>query len=198
MDGGELQAKGTAAPPHYGSHRQLPRAPGVLSFSARLSPLGGAALGKAKKYAAALGVKTKNDKVDAKALSRMGAEQALAQWQPMGTYFYELRSLTRHHESLSEMRTQVLNQPQAAGQAMHPSQEIIKSLEKMVEVVEEEMQKTIKAISLHMQSDEAVAKKVKHITVIKGVGERSVAVVLAETGGFVLFENTPQVVSYAG
>ena len=153
---------------------------------------------KAKKYAAALGIKTKNDKVDAKALSRMGAEQALERWQPMGTYFYELRTLTRHHEQMTEMRTQLLNQLEAAQQAMHPSKEVLESLHKMVDIVEEEIQKNTRAISLHLQSDETVAGKVKHLTAIKGVGERSVAVVLAETNGFALFESMAQVVSYAG
>ena len=46
---------------------------------------------KSKKYIAAMGIKTKNDKADAKALARMGAEQALDRWEPMGGFFYELR-----------------------------------------------------------------------------------------------------------
>lgn len=81
---------------------------------------------KAKKYAGALGIKTKNDKADAKALSRMGAEQALERWMPMGRYFYELRTLTRHHEQMMEMRTQLRNQLEAVAQAMHSSKEVRK------------------------------------------------------------------------
>ena len=50
---------------------------------------------KAKKYLEAIGLKSKNDSIDAKGLSRMGAEQFLERWQPMGTFFYELRLLTR-------------------------------------------------------------------------------------------------------
>jgi transposase len=46
---------------------------------------------KAKKYLEAIGLKSKNDSIDAKGLSQMGAEQCLEQWEPFGKYFYELR-----------------------------------------------------------------------------------------------------------
>ena len=36
---------------------------------------------KAKKYLQSLGLKTKNDKIDAKGLSRMGAEQTHSRWE---------------------------------------------------------------------------------------------------------------------
>lgn len=68
----------------------------------------------------------------------------------------------------------------------------------MVEVLEKEIAKNTRAISLHIQSDAVVAEKVKHLTAIKGVGELSVAIVLAETNGFALFDSIAQVVSYAG
>jgi transposase len=55
---------------------------------------------KAKKYIAALNIKTKNDKADAKALSRMSAEQSLSLWEPMNGYYYELRALTRLYQTL--------------------------------------------------------------------------------------------------
>ena len=42
---------------------------------------------KAKKYMEAIGLKSKNDSIDAKGLAQMGAEQCLELWQPMGTFF---------------------------------------------------------------------------------------------------------------
>ena len=50
----------------------------------------------------------------------------------------------------------------------------------------------------HIQSDEIVAKKVKGICKIKGVGILTVAVIIAETNGFILFKNIKQLVSYCG
>jgi transposase len=58
---------------------------------------------KAKKYLQATGLKTKNDKMDANGLAQVGAEQKLETWQPMSDYYYTLRSLTRHHESLQSL-----------------------------------------------------------------------------------------------
>jgi transposase len=42
---------------------------------------------KAKKYLEAIGLKSKNDSIDAKGLAQMGAEQCLDKWQPIGTFF---------------------------------------------------------------------------------------------------------------
>jgi transposase len=42
---------------------------------------------KARHYFISLGLKSKNDSIDAKGLSRMGAEQCLALWQPHGYIF---------------------------------------------------------------------------------------------------------------
>jgi transposase len=153
---------------------------------------------KAKKYIEALGVKTKNDKADAKALSRMGAEQVLENWQPMGEFFYKLRSLTRHHQCLQEMRTSLTNQAAAAALCMYENEAVIRSLQKMIQVVEQQIQDNAIAISVHLASDEAVAGKVKNLLAIKGVGELTVAVIVAETNGFELFESLSQLVSYAG
>src|SRR5258705_5936274 len=86
---------------------------------------------KAKKYSAALGIKTKNDKADAKALSRMGAEQVLQLWQPMGSFFYELRSLTRLYQTMQQNITASCNQLEAAELAMYRSKIIIQSLKKI-------------------------------------------------------------------
>ena len=57
---------------------------------------------KAKHYLISLGLKSKNDSIDAKGLSKMGAEQCLELWQPMGKFFYELRQYTRQHQNLQE------------------------------------------------------------------------------------------------
>jgi transposase len=69
---------------------------------------------KAKKYLQSTGLKSKNDQIEAQGLARMGAEQCLELWQPMDSYFYELRELTRQHQSLQELKTSVTNQLHAS------------------------------------------------------------------------------------
>lgn len=153
---------------------------------------------KSKKYIGALGIKTKNDKVDAQALSRMGAEQALEIWQPMGEYFYKLRSLTRHNQSLKETKTILTNQLESVEHSMYQDKTTKQSLNKLIKALDVQIKATTKAISNHIQSNEKVKEQVENITAIVGVGELSVAVLLAETNGFELFKNIPQLISYAG
>jgi transposase len=153
---------------------------------------------KSKKYIAALNIKTKNDKVDAKALSRMGAEQSLQLWEPMNGYFYELRGLTRLYQTLQENLTSTRNQLEAAELGMYPSKQIIQSLKKIKRETEKQIVIIKEAIDVHLASNKDVLKKVNNIAAIKGLGVLTIAVVLAETNGFLLFENTPQLVSYAG
>ena len=50
---------------------------------------------KAKHYLISIGLKSKNDSIYAKGLSKMGAEQCLDLWQLVGKYFYELRQYIR-------------------------------------------------------------------------------------------------------
>jgi transposase len=153
---------------------------------------------KSKKYMTALGIKTKNDKVDAKALSWMGAQQALETWEPMGQFFYELRSITRHNQALKESKTSFNNQLEAVNHSMYPCKETIKSLKKMIKMVEDHILVNEKAMKNHINSNIEVKEKVENITEIKGVGVLTVAVILAETNGFELFESISQLVSYAG
>ena len=55
---------------------------------------------RAKKYFQRLGCKSKNDRIDAKALAHLGAERNLEPWQPMSRQLYLLRKLTREHEQI--------------------------------------------------------------------------------------------------
>ena len=64
---------------------------------------------RTKAYMTSLGIKTKNDKVDAKGLAMMGAVQKLNTWQPISKEIYNLRSLTRHLEDLQNIRTSLIN-----------------------------------------------------------------------------------------
>lgn len=153
---------------------------------------------KAKKYIAALGIKTKNDSADARALSKMGAEQALGLWEPMNGFFYTLRALTRHYQSIQEMITAVGSQAEAMHAGMHQIAPVLESNGVIRAELKKQLKATLRAISAHLASEPAMAEKVRHLTAIDGVGELTVAVVLAETNGFALFENGAQLVSYSG
>lgn len=153
---------------------------------------------KAKKYLQATGLKSKNDTIDAQGLSRMGAEQALELWQPKDEYFYQLRSLTRQHQSLQELKTNINNQLHADQCGMYQNEVVVNQLELLITTINSQIEDIENAIKDHLGKDKHVATLVEGITKIKGLGALTVAVILAETNGFALFKNIPQLVSFAG
>ena len=153
---------------------------------------------KAKKYLQATGLKSKNDKIDAKGLAQMGAEQKLAPWQPMDDFYYTLRSLTRHRESLHNLKTNLKNQLHADNAGLYANKEVSKQLNKLIETIDKQITANENSIEKHIASDDIVHQKIDNIRKIKGVGLMTVATILAETNGFMLFENVPQLVSYSG
>lgn len=153
---------------------------------------------KAKKYMQSIGLKSKNDKIDAKGLARMGAEQSLRSWEPLTESFYQLRELTRQHQSLQEHRTVLLNQIHANENGMFLNVMVMKQLKSLVAVIDKQIEATGVAIEEHVASNSEVAEKVKKITKIKGLGILTVATLIAETNGFSLFTSASQLVSYAG
>lgn len=153
---------------------------------------------KAKKYMQSTGLKSKNDKIDAKGLARMGAEQSLKFWEPMTEFFYQLRELTRQHQSLQEHRTVVLNQIHANENGMYINTMVMKQLKSLVGTIDKQIEATETAIEKQIGSNSEVENRVKKITKIKGLGILTLATLIAETNGFSLFTTAPQLVSYAG
>lgn len=153
---------------------------------------------KAKQYLRAVGLKTKNDKIDAAGLARMGAEQCLEKWKPLDDFFYTLRALTRHHQSLQEIKTNLNNQLHADMHSIYSNKAVIKQLKKLIASLDKQIEEIEEGISKHLHSNSEVLEKVNNIKAIKGVGIITIATILAETNGFALFKNLSQLVSYAG
>jgi transposase len=153
---------------------------------------------KAKKYLEALGLKSKNDSIDAKGLAQMGAEQCLDTWQPMGTFFYELRMLTRQHQNVTELKTVLKNQLDSMSYAMHQSDSVNQQLRETIALFDAQLKALNQAIKKHLQTDSDIVERVNNILEMKGLGVLTIATVLAETNGFTLFKNYKQVISYAG
>ncbi|WP_237144847.1 IS110 family RNA-guided transposase [Pontibacter pamirensis] len=153
---------------------------------------------KAKRYLQALGHRSKNDSIDAKGLARMGLEQLLPLWQPLSQDIYQLRLLTRQLEDFSNQRTVFLNQLHALHHSAFAVKQVEKSLKKMVRTLEKSIQELEEAIQELICQDPLLAERVEKLLAIKGVGLKTVAVLLAETNGFATFEKQGQLVSYSG
>lgn len=153
---------------------------------------------KAKKYKQALGLRSKTDKIDARGLAQMACEQCLAVWHPLSKAFYELRTLTRHLEALSAQITRIKNQLHAQSFARFENREVTRCLKEQLRLLEKQKQQLTRRMHQVVEGDQELKSQCEQICRIKGVSTQTVAVVVAETGGFALFENTSQLVSYAG
>jgi transposase len=153
---------------------------------------------KAKKYLQAIGIKSKNDTIDAKGLAQMGAEQKLEVWEPMGTFYYELRVLTRQHQSLKESLTAEQSRLHAANAASRQISFEIKQIKNHINFLEKQVEKLEQEIKRLIHSDETLKKKFERVMKLYGISYLSSATIIAETGGFLLFKNYKQLVSYAG
>jgi transposase len=153
---------------------------------------------KAKKYMESLGIKTKNDRIDARGLARMGCEQQLEAWTPLSPFYQKLRTYTRLHEDVQQKKTDTTNQLHALKHSAVAMKDAIKVLERLVAVFDKELLRIKKLIEDHVNSNPEVKQRIGNICAVKGLALLSVATVIAETNGFELFENIPQVISYAG
>lgn len=153
---------------------------------------------KAKRYAQSLGLKSKNDKIDARALAQMAAQQQLRLWKPLSEQFYSLRALTRESESLNHVKTMLHNQLHALKHCRIESKSTIKRLQQLVKQIDKQLQAIKKEIKQRVDKDPVLKAKIAKLTTIKGIALLSAVTVVAETDGFALIENQRQLISYAG
>lgn len=153
---------------------------------------------KAKKYMQSLGLRSKNDKIDAQGLSRMACEQALQPWQPLSENLYGLRMLTRQIESIDEQTTSVKNQLHALEYGMYRNRALEKMLKKQIALLESQKEKLQQQVQKTIDEDPVLKERAEKITAIKGIGIQSFAVIIAELNGFALIRNQAQLVNYCG
>ena len=153
---------------------------------------------KSKKYLQSLGIKSKNDKIDAKGLARMAAEQRLEPWTPPREAIVELRSITRHRQSLQESRTRFNNQLSALRSGEFLNTKIESGLLEMIALLDEQIKQTEKLIKEKLEADKEMKEGAGILAEIKGVSSVTIATVFAETNCFEMFSNRSQLTSYSG
>jgi transposase len=153
---------------------------------------------KVKHYAKSLNIKTKTDSVDAKIIARLGVERSLPLWVPPLPIFRELRELTRLYTDLKKERTVFLNRQECINSKESASPFIIKVNKQIISSLEKQIAKCEDEIKATIASESWLAQKVAKLETIKGVGLITIAIIIAETQGFVLITNRKQLASYAG
>ena len=153
---------------------------------------------KVKAFAKSLNVKSKTDPVDVKVLGRLGLERNLEQWHPISQDLRTLRQLTRYKSQLQELKTATSNRLHAQLASYKPNKKVVKGLRKLVRQLEKQIADTDDNIKDTIALDPVLQERVDKICLIKGVKVATVAVIIAETGGFELFRSRSQLISFAG
>ena len=122
---------------------------------------------KARYYMRALGIKSKDDRADAKGLAMMAAQQSLKEWKPMSNQIYELRQLTRCYQQLQETRTMLRNQLQTMICGRLENQLVGESLTELIKSTEEQINKIHDAIEVSLRKDPALWSRVENINTVK-------------------------------
>lgn len=151
-----------------------------------------------KSYIASLNIKTKTDKVDAKALGQIGLERDLKAWKAPKAALRQLKQLSRERVSLLEERTMLSNKLHAMKSSYEYNRSSIFRLEGRIAFYDDQVKEVETHIEQVVNQDKELKEKIENICTIKGLGEISVLTILAETNGFELFSSRSQLVSYAG
>lgn len=151
-----------------------------------------------KAYAKSLNLKTKTDKIDAKMLGQLGIERDLVQWRRASPKMRMLKQLTRDRVSLLEEKTAISNKLHGIDHSYKPNKGVIERMKQRIKLIKKQITQVEKQIKQVIQLDEILHPKLTNICKVKGLGIITVATVIAETNGFVLFNSRGQLISYSG
>lgn len=154
---------------------------------------------RVKRFKELLGYKSKNDKLDAKAIAAMSCRNYGKLWSPVSEHIIEIRTSLRYRKSLIAKKIQCSNQLEALHHSKYPIQEVEKGLRSIIGMLENQIKVIEKKVYEFAKRDEDLFRKVEMIAnSVKGLGLLTILTVVAETNGFEEFRNSKQLVSYAG
>ncbi|HYE35267.1 IS110 family transposase [Methylocaldum sp.] len=145
-----------------------------------------------KAHRVALGTRTKTDAVDARLIADFGYRHEFVPWQPPPQAERELRARVLRLDALQRMRIQEGNRL-AVAPAM-----VRASLEAHLAWLDAEIEALIRAIRHRIKADPDLRQKARLLDAISGLGERTIAVLLAFSVTPDRFQCARQVAGYAG
>ncbi|MCK0505984.1 IS110 family transposase [Aromatoleum anaerobium] len=145
-----------------------------------------------KAFGASQMVRTKTDKVDAKLIAQFCFERHPVLWQAPSAAEQALRALVLRLDALQTMHTQESNRLQVARPAVE------QGIADHLQWLDKEIKRLVKAIHEHIDRDPTLREKQRLLESIPGVGERTIAVLLAYLIDPQHFPNARQAVAFAG
>ena len=145
-----------------------------------------------KAYGASRLVRTKTDKVDAQLIAEFCCERRPEPWQAPSPSEQMLRALVLRLEALQAMRTQESNRLEVA-------RDIVKAnIASHIDWLDGEIKALLKKIRDHIDGDPDMKNKQALLDSIPGVGERTIALLLAFCMHAGRFANARQAAAFAG
>lgn len=145
-----------------------------------------------KAFGASQMVRTKTDKVDAKLIAEFCFERHPEPWQAPTPSEQALRAMVLRLEALQAMRTQESNRLEVARDAVKSG------ITEHIEWLDEQISTLAKTIRDHINNDPSMKSKQALLDSIPGVGERTIATLLAFYANLDRFGNARQAVAFAG
>lgn len=146
----------------------------------------------AKAHAQSCGLRSKTDAIDARLLADFCREKCPPAWQPLSPSELALRALVLRHQALVEMQTQEKNRLGTARAAVDSS------LREHLAWLDKELQRIEQAIAQQIDDDPDLRGKRELLDSIPGLGERTIATLLAYLGQMRRFERAGAFVAFAG
>jgi transposase len=145
-----------------------------------------------KAFGASRMVRTKTDKVDAQLIAEFCAERNPRPWQAPCAAEQALRALVLRLESLQTMHTQESNRLEVARPVIQAG------ITSHLDWLDKEIKQLIKQIKDHIDADPDLRDKQRLLDSVPGLGERTIAVLLAFYAQPERFGNARQAVAFAG
>lgn len=145
-----------------------------------------------KSYGKSCLIRTKTDKVDAKLISSFCAERNPAHWQAPSETELTLRALVLRLESLQTMRIQESNRLDVSRAAVRDN------IQDHLDWLDNEIKGLIQAIKNHIDTHPNLKQQRDLLDTIPGLGERTIATLLAFYTDTSRFNNSRQAAAFAG
>lgn len=136
--------------------------------------------------------RTKTDRADAQLIARFCLAMNPGLWRPKPAHIRELQDLVRRFESLQDLYNQEYNR------YLVSSGIVQESISTMIAVLEKEMKAIKQKFQEHIDSRPDLRGKSELLETIPGVGEATIAKVLAFFGNVEDFKNAKQVAAFVG
>jgi len=145
-----------------------------------------------KAYGASRLARTKTDAVDARLIADFCAERNPPAWQPFSDDELALRALVLRLDALQTMRTQESNRLEVSRGAVR------QGIQDHLNWLDGQIKSVTKAINDHIDANQGMKDKKALLDSIPGLGERTIAILLAFIGDPVRFGNSRQAAAFAG